>query len=154
MSTNNNNTNNTRSHTHPTPSGSNTQSTAPSPASTTGAGAAPKTRLSDAQKKANHIESEKKRREAIRAGFDALANIVPGMQGQGRSEAVVLNSTVEFLREQLRKKEDLRKQARLNGIGEREFEGVYEQVREAVGTAEGSGNGGGAGGAGGAGGGQ
>jgi hypothetical protein len=60
--------------------------------------AADRPRLTEAQKKENHIRSEQKRREAIREGFDRLASIVPGMEGQGRSEAVVLDATVKYLR--------------------------------------------------------
>ncbi|EMC98717.1 hypothetical protein BAUCODRAFT_41458, partial [Baudoinia panamericana UAMH 10762] len=66
-----------------------------------------KPRLSDAQKKFNHIESEKKRRLAIREGYDRLASNVPGMEGQGRSEAMVLQAAVVHLKEQLAKKEEL-----------------------------------------------
>ena len=43
-------------------------------------------RLTDAEKKQNHILSEQKRRQAIRMGFDRLAAMTPGMHGLGRSE--------------------------------------------------------------------
>jgi hypothetical protein len=43
-------------------------------------------RLTDAEKKQNHILSEQKRRQAIRMGFDRLAAMTPGMNGLGRSE--------------------------------------------------------------------
>lgn len=87
-------------------------------------GANDKPRLTAEQKKKNHIESEKKRREAIRAGFEKLAEIVPGVQGQARSEAVVLQATVAYLREQLAKKESLKEQAMENGMSEGDFEQV------------------------------
>lgn len=45
--------------------------------------------------------AEKKRREAIRFAFDRLTTLVPGLEGQGRSEGVVLQRTAEFLHEQL-----------------------------------------------------
>jgi hypothetical protein len=80
-------------------------------------GANDKPRLTAEQKKKNHIESEKKRREAIRAGFEKLAEIVPGVQGQARSE-------VAYLREQLAKKEALKDQAMENGMSEGDFEQV------------------------------
>ena len=83
-----------------------------------------KPRLTAEQKKKNHIESEKKRREAIRAGFEKLAEIVPGVQGQARSEAVVLQATVAYLREQLAKKEELKDQAMEAGMSEGDFEQV------------------------------
>lgn len=49
-----------------------------------------KTRLTEQEKKNNHIASEQKRRLAIREGFDRLTEIVPGLEGQGRSESIVL----------------------------------------------------------------
>lgn len=47
-------------------------------------------RLTEQEKKNNHIASEQKRRLAIREGFDRLTEIVPGLEGQGRSESIVL----------------------------------------------------------------
>jgi hypothetical protein len=74
-----------------------------------------KARLTNEQKKKNHIESEKKRRDAIRAGFDRLADVVPGMQGQGRSEAVVLQHTVAFMHGMIEKRKALDKIAAEKG---------------------------------------
>lgn len=51
--------------------------------------------------------SEQKRRQAIREGFDRLTELVPGLEGQGRSESVVLNKTVDFMRAQLDKRRRL-----------------------------------------------
>jgi heteromeric Ino2p/Ino4p transcription factor len=45
--------------------------------------------------------TEQKRRQAIREGFDRLTELVPGLEGQGRSESVVLKKTVDFMRAQL-----------------------------------------------------
>lgn len=56
-------------------------------------------RLTDGEKKANHIASEQKRRHAIREGFDRLSNIVPGLDGQARSEGVVLHGTVDYVKQ-------------------------------------------------------
>ncbi|KAK3694676.1 hypothetical protein B0T22DRAFT_453162 [Podospora appendiculata] len=67
----------------------------------------PKLRLTEQEKKANHIASEKKRRQGIRDGFDRLANMVPGLEGQGRSEGIVLQGTYDYTLEQLRKRRDL-----------------------------------------------
>jgi heteromeric Ino2p/Ino4p transcription factor len=78
--------------------------------------AADRPRLTEAQKKENHIRSEQKRREAIREGFDRLASIVPGMEGQGRSEAVVLDATVKHLREQIVVRNQVIKTAQAKGI--------------------------------------
>ena len=79
-------------------------------------------RLSETQKKQNHIESEKKRREAIRAGFEKLAKIIPECEGQARSEAVVLQRTVTYLKEQLERKEELREKAHESGMDPVQFE--------------------------------
>ncbi|KAK9372215.1 uncharacterized protein V1513DRAFT_405826 [Lipomyces chichibuensis] len=54
------------------------------------------------EKKANHIASEQKRRQAIREGFDRLTEVVPGLtRSQGRSEAIVLQKTLAFLKSEL-----------------------------------------------------
>lgn len=46
--------------------------------------------LSEAQKKANHIASEQKRRHNIRVGFDQLTDIVPTLSHCHRSESLIL----------------------------------------------------------------
>jgi len=66
-----------------------------------------KPRLSEHEKKANHIASEQKRRQAIREGFDRLTELVPGLEGQGRSESVVLKKTVDYMREQTQERKNL-----------------------------------------------
>jgi heteromeric Ino2p/Ino4p transcription factor len=66
-----------------------------------------KSRLTEQEKKSNHIASEQKRRAAIREGFDRLTELVPGLEGQGRSESVVLKKTVEFMRLKLQERRDL-----------------------------------------------
>lgn len=73
-------------------------------------------RLTEAQKKENHIRSEQKRREAIREGFDRLASIVPGMDGQGRSEAVVLEATIKYMREKIVERQKIISDAQAQGI--------------------------------------
>jgi len=86
------------------------------PASQSPTNAADRPRLTEAQKKENHIRSEQKRREAIREGFDRLASIVPGMEGQGRSEAVVLEATVKHLREQIVERNKIIAEAQARGV--------------------------------------
>ncbi|KAL5119752.1 hypothetical protein ACEQ8H_002358 [Pleosporales sp. CAS-2024a] len=86
------------------------------PASQSPTNPADRPRLTEAQKKENHIRSEQKRREAIREGFDRLASIVPGMEGQGRSEAVVLDATVKYLREQIVARNKIIADAQAQGI--------------------------------------
>lgn len=75
-----------------------------------------KPRLTENEKKANHIASEQKRRQAIRDGFDRLTNLVPGLENQGRSESLVLRRTVDFIRIQLGERERLIKE--LEGLGQ------------------------------------
>ena len=58
----------------------------------------PRARLTEQEKKSNHIASEQKRRNAIRDGFDRLTELIPGCEGQGRSEGMVLNRSMwDFL---------------------------------------------------------
>jgi len=66
-------------------------------------------RLTDAEKKQNHIASEQKRRQAIRMGFDRLAAMTPGMHGMGRSEATVLSNAVNEIKRQTEIKERLKR---------------------------------------------
>jgi hypothetical protein len=51
--------------------------------------------------------TEQKRRQAIREGFDRLTELVPGLEGQGRSESVVLKKTVDYMRAQLAERRKL-----------------------------------------------
>ncbi|KID84613.1 Helix-loop-helix DNA-binding protein [Metarhizium guizhouense ARSEF 977] len=71
------------------------------------AGADEKPRLTEEEKKQNHIASEQKRRQAIREGFDRLTELVPGLEGQGRSEGLVLKRTVEYMRQQMQERRAL-----------------------------------------------
>ncbi|KLJ06713.1 hypothetical protein EMPG_17804 [Blastomyces silverae] len=66
-----------------------------------------KPRLTEQEKKNNHIASEQKRRAAIREGFDRLTELVPGLEGQGRSEGVVLRKTVDFMQMKLQERREL-----------------------------------------------
>ena len=50
---------------------------------------------------------EQKRRQAIREGFDRLTELVPGLEGQGRSEGLVLKRTVDYMREKIEERRDL-----------------------------------------------
>lgn len=64
---------------------------APSSKPRTGRGKKPPHELlSEAEKKANHIASEQKRRQNIRVGFDQLVEIVPTLSQSHRSEALIL----------------------------------------------------------------
>lgn len=55
-----------------------------------------KARLTDEQKKTNHITSEQNRRNFLRQQFDRLSEMVPGTRGKARSEAVVLEKLVDY----------------------------------------------------------
>ncbi|RAL05176.1 helix-loop-helix DNA-binding domain protein [Aspergillus ibericus CBS 121593] len=82
----------------------------PKPASASSAANAQdkeKPRLTEQEKKNNHIASEQKRRAAIREGFDRLTELVPGLEGQGRSESIVLRKTVDFIQLQLQERQEL-----------------------------------------------
>ncbi|KAL4989247.1 Maf-like protein-domain-containing protein [Aspergillus falconensis] len=72
-----------------------------------GGGEREKPRLTEQEKKNNHIASEQKRRAAIREGFDRLTELVPGLEGQGRSESIVLKKTVDFIHAQLQERKNL-----------------------------------------------
>ncbi|KAI9837097.1 MAG: hypothetical protein M1819_000748 [Sarea resinae] len=74
-----------------------------------------KPRLTDQEKKNNHIASEQKRRAAIRDGFDRLTELVPGLEGQGRSEGVVLKRTVDYMREVLEERRGLVREVERSG---------------------------------------
>ncbi|KAB5549828.1 hypothetical protein GE09DRAFT_1127941 [Coniochaeta sp. 2T2.1] len=80
-----------------------------------GLDAAEKPRLTEEEKKQNHIASEQKRRQAIREGFDRLCELVPGLEGMGRSEGIVLQRTVEFMRAQLQERRELIERVEGNG---------------------------------------
>jgi len=75
-----------------------------------------KPRLTENEKKANHIASEQKRRQAIREGFDRLTELVPGLEGQARSESVVLKKTVDFMKAQLDERRQLVEEAQKAGV--------------------------------------
>ncbi|KAG6041645.1 hypothetical protein E4U41_003083 [Claviceps citrina] len=74
-----------------------------------------KPRLTEEEKKQNHIASEQKRRQAIREGFDRLTELVPGLEGQGRSEGLVLKRTVEYMRQQIEERRVLVEQIERSG---------------------------------------
>lgn len=91
---------------------------------------AQKTRLTADQKKQNHIESERKRREAIRQGFETLSEIVPDSKGKASSEGVVLGNALQHIKNLQAKKDELRKEAQAkNAMSPLEFEQHYRDVR-------------------------
>ncbi|KAI8144948.1 hypothetical protein BJV82DRAFT_499247, partial [Fennellomyces sp. T-0311] len=73
---------------------------------------APHELLTEAEKKANHIASEQKRRQNIRLGFDQLIEIVPSLNHGNRSEALILQKSIEHIRQLISVKNDLKSQVR------------------------------------------
>src|ERR1700730_10414046 len=66
-----------------------------------------KPRLTAYQKNTNHKDAENNRRNAIRDQFLELSKTVPDTQGQDRSEYVMLQKTVAYLKEALEKRRTL-----------------------------------------------
>jgi heteromeric Ino2p/Ino4p transcription factor len=96
-----------KNHTAVTATASQSHSSPPTTAPTAAVAEKEKPRLTEQEKKTNHIASEQKRRAAIREGFDRLTELVPGLEGQGRSESVVLRKSVDFMRVKLQERRDL-----------------------------------------------
>jgi hypothetical protein len=75
-----------------------------------------KPRLTASQKNFNHKDAENKRRTAIRERFTELSQMVPGAQGQERSEQVMLGKTTDFLKDMLQEQRRLEALADSQGI--------------------------------------
>ena len=75
-----------------------------------------KPRLTAHQKNTNHKDAENKRRNAIRERFTELSNMVPGCQGQERSETNMLKSTADYLESLLTEQRQLEALAAQRGI--------------------------------------
>ncbi|KAG5749944.1 hypothetical protein H9Q72_005026 [Fusarium xylarioides] len=101
-----------------------------SPANGDAGAADEKPRLTEEEKKQNHIASEQKRRQAIREGFDRLTELVPGLEGQGRSEGLVLKRTVDYMREQLSERQALVDRIEQAGgdVDEKHKRALYQQA--------------------------
>lgn len=68
-------------------------------------------RLSEDQIRINHVSSEKKRRELVRAIYDELVTLVPGLQkNENRSELIIYQKTINYLSWLYEKNEVLRGQ--------------------------------------------
>jgi heteromeric Ino2p/Ino4p transcription factor len=100
-----------------------------------------KPRLTEQEKKNNHIASEQKRRQAIRDGFDRLATLVPGMEGQGRSESLVLHGSIDKIKAEKEIYNQLVAQAKAEGVDVSDLEiPNLEPPESADGQARGIGN--------------
>ena len=69
-------------------------------------------RLTEQQKKENHIASEKRRRENIKDGFQALCDLVPTLanatSNSQKSEAVILQNSIDYINHLLRQQQELK----------------------------------------------
>lgn len=54
------------------------------------------------------------------------------MRGQGCSEAMLLSATVQYMKVQVKRSEELRKLTFEKGMGNAEFERVYEDVAKSL----------------------
>ncbi|KAI8847670.1 Myc-type, basic helix-loop-helix domain-containing protein, partial [Chytridium lagenaria] len=63
--------------------------------------------FSEEKKKSNHIASEQRRRQNIRDGFHQLVEIVPTLSNCQRSEAVILQKSVDYIQQLMRRQQEL-----------------------------------------------
>lgn len=75
-----------------------------------------KPRLTAHQKNTNHKDAENKRRTAIRENFTSLSQVVPGTEGQERSEQVMLVKTKEYLVDSIKEIRQLELEGQQRGI--------------------------------------
>ncbi|PVU91888.1 hypothetical protein BB559_003948 [Furculomyces boomerangus] len=66
--------------------------------------------LTEEEKRANHIASEQRRRQNIRSGYDQLISVVPTLSDNQRSEGVILQKSVEYIKFLLMEREILHQQ--------------------------------------------
>lgn len=57
-----------------------------------------KPRLTEAEKRANHVASEQKRRQKIRDAYLRISHIVPGAEGKERSEEALLRLYLDYVK--------------------------------------------------------
>ncbi|CAK7243169.1 MAG: hypothetical protein STHCBS139747_004680 [Sporothrix thermara] len=86
-----------------------------------GSGVDDKPRLTELEKKQNHIAS------AIREGFDRMTELVPGLEGQGRSEGLVLQRTVEFMKKAIEERKRLIREIESRGGTVDEKDRLYDE---------------------------
>lgn len=68
--------------------------------------------LTESEKKANHIASEQRRRQNIRTGFDSLCEIVPTLTQSHRSEALILQKSIEHIKDLVMSKNQIKERIR------------------------------------------
>lgn len=60
---------------------------------------APRENLTEEQKRSNHIQSEQKRRNLIKQGFEDLNRTVPDLRSGGLSKSAMLHEAAKFMKE-------------------------------------------------------
>ncbi len=66
--------------------------------------------LSEEAKRANHIQSEQKRRDLIKQGFGDLGEIIPELHGGSFSKSAILIQTADWIEDMVQGNEDLKNQ--------------------------------------------
>ncbi|CAG8606054.1 6689_t:CDS:2 [Ambispora gerdemannii] len=69
--------------------------------------------LTEEEKRANHIASEQKRRNTIRAGFKELTDIIPTLKSVNNSKSTILFKAVDYIRYLERRNRNLKERANL-----------------------------------------
>lgn len=64
--------------------------------------------LSEQQKRSNHIQSEQRRRNLIKQGFDDLCTLVPSLRTGGHSKSGILVQAADWLEDLLKGNEELK----------------------------------------------
>ena len=75
-----------------------------------------KQRLTEKQKKENHIRSEKKRRFNVRTGMIELARIMPGSENDFKSEIKMFNAYDSYVAELVKEREMLIRELESKGV--------------------------------------
>ena len=75
-----------------------------------------KQRLTEEQKKENHIRSEKKRRFNVRTGLMELARIMPGSEKDFKSEIKMLNAYDSYVKKLVKEREMLVQELEAKGV--------------------------------------
>ena len=83
-----------------------------------------KPRLTEAEKKANHVASEQKRRQKIRDAYVRIARIVPGAEGKERSEETLLRLYLAYVKDLVEQRQ------RLIGMVESEGGFVEDELKQ------------------------
>ncbi|CAG8641899.1 12981_t:CDS:1, partial [Ambispora gerdemannii] len=69
--------------------------------------------LTEEEKRANHIASEQKRRNTIRAGFKELTDIIPTLKNVNNSKSTILFKAVDYIKYLERRNRNLKERTNL-----------------------------------------